>query len=444
MAGTASLEEQVKKLTAELEAEKKERSFYQIESNKIREFWEVTQNDLKEAKGQTLIRERQLEELEDKHQLEIKIYKQKVKHLLYEYQNNVVQVQTDAEKTLQKDRNETAQQLEEQIHNIRSLKVELKEQELAHEAMVKNLKLKHDQELSKLRAELDRKARDLNGKYERIIKQLREDLEIKRKSEVHEIEERKNSQINALMKNHDKAFAEIKNYYTDITLNNLALINSLKEQMEEMRKKEERNEKLMSDIAAEKRSLSEPYEKALSECEVLKKQLQHYEKDTQSLASAKLRYAQLEEKHKSLLWEHEVLLQSYSSLEKEQKTLFNTFTDRLTGVQQKNGLKAMLLEKKLESLKSNLEKKDIQLGEVLRHANLDPSSLASLSRKLEDMIESKNNALRGLQYDLAKVTKTYNDMVRAFQTKLAEHAIPIDDLGFQPLIFQPKSYEAAL
>lgn len=40
--------------------------------------------------------------------------------------------------------------------------------------------------------------------------------------------QRKNRQINALMKNHEKAFSDIKNYYNDITLNNLALINSLK------------------------------------------------------------------------------------------------------------------------------------------------------------------------------------------------------------------------
>ena len=30
------------------------------------------------------------------------------------------------------------------------------------------------------------------------------------------------------MRNHEKAFSDIKNYYNDITLNNLALINSLK------------------------------------------------------------------------------------------------------------------------------------------------------------------------------------------------------------------------
>lgn len=57
---------------------------------------------------------------------------------------------------------------------------------------------------------------------------LRQEQDLRRKTEIHEIEERKNSQINTLMKNHEKAFSDIKNYYNDITLNNLALINSLK------------------------------------------------------------------------------------------------------------------------------------------------------------------------------------------------------------------------
>lgn len=60
------------------------------------------------------------------------------------------------------------------------------------------------------------------------IKILREDLDLKRKQEIHEIEERKNVHINELMKKHEKAFAEIKNYYIDITHNNLDLIKTLK------------------------------------------------------------------------------------------------------------------------------------------------------------------------------------------------------------------------
>lgn len=69
---------------------------------------------------------------------------------------------------------------------------------------------------------------EIEAKYERKMRSLREELELRRKTEIHEIEERKNSQINTLMRNHEKAFSDIKNYYNDITLNNLALINSLK------------------------------------------------------------------------------------------------------------------------------------------------------------------------------------------------------------------------
>lgn len=49
--------------------------------------------------------------------------------------------------------------------------------------------------------------------------------------EILEIEERKNNHINELMKKHEKAFGEIKNYYNDITHNNLDLIRSLKEEV---------------------------------------------------------------------------------------------------------------------------------------------------------------------------------------------------------------------
>ena len=60
------------------------------------------------------------------------------------------------------------------------------------------------------------------------MKMLRDDLELRRKQEIHEIEERKNTHINELMKKHEKAFADIKNYYNDITHNNLDLIKTLK------------------------------------------------------------------------------------------------------------------------------------------------------------------------------------------------------------------------
>lgn len=65
-------------------------------------------------------------------------------------------------------------------------------------------------------------------KYEKKMTILRQEQDLRRKTENHALEENKNAQISILMKNHEKAFSDMKNYYNDITINNLALINSLK------------------------------------------------------------------------------------------------------------------------------------------------------------------------------------------------------------------------
>ena len=87
---------------------------------------------------------------------------------------------------------------------------------------------KNDENMTTLRNSFERQAKEIETKYEKKMRALRDELDLRRKTEIHEIEERKNGQINTLMKNHEKAFSDIKNYYNDITLNNLALINTLK------------------------------------------------------------------------------------------------------------------------------------------------------------------------------------------------------------------------
>lgn len=46
------------------------------------------------------------------------------------------------------------------------------------------------------------------------------------KVEIHELEERKNLHYNDLMKAHEHAFKEMKDYYNDITKENLELIKT--------------------------------------------------------------------------------------------------------------------------------------------------------------------------------------------------------------------------
>jgi len=427
------LEQHIHRLREEMEREREERNYFQLERDKINTFWEITKRQLDESKALLRNKDREMEDMEERHQVEIKVYKQKVKHLLYEHQNNITELKADSTLTLKLEQDEHRGKESDLRKDKRSLKIQLKELELSHEDVIKNLKKQHDEAITALRQDSERHAKELQAKYEKKMKVLREELELRRKTEIHEIEERKNGQINTLMKNHEKAFSDIKNYYNDITLNNLALINSLKEQVEEMKKKEERNEKQMSEIQAENKRLKEPLEKAKAEVADLKKQLANYQKDKQSLQSAKARLKVQEQDLKALHWEHEVLEQRFKQVQQERDDLYNKFVSAIHEVQQKAGFKNLLLEKKLLALADVLEKKEAQLNEVLSASNLDATALTVVTRKLEDVLDSKNSAIKDLQYELARVCKAHNDLMRTYEAKLNQFGIPTEELGFRPL-----------
>lgn len=427
------LEEHIVRLREELDREREERNYFQLERDKVNTFWEITKRQLEEKKAELRNKDREMEEAEERHQVEIKVYKQKVKHLLYEHQNNIAELKAESAVSLKLAQDEHKNNEQDLRKDKRSLKVELKEQELSHEDVVKNLKKGHDEHVTKLRQDFERQVKEIESKYDKKMKALREELELRRKTEIHEIEERKNGQINTLMKNHEKAFSDIKNYYNDITLNNLALINSLKEQVEEMKKKEERMEKQMNEIMAENKRLTEPLQKAREEVEELRKQLANYEKDKASLASAKARLKVQEEELRSLHWEHEVLQQRFSQTQSERDELYGKFVKAIHEVQQKSNFKNLLLEKKLAALADTLEKKEAQLNEVLSASNLDPTALTVVTRKLEDVLDSKNSAIKDLQYELARVCKAHNDLIRTYEAKLKSFGVPTEELGFKPL-----------
>lgn len=108
------------------------------------------------------------------------------------------------------------------------------------------------------------------------------------------------------MNAHEKAFGEIKNYYNDITHNNLDLIKSLKEEVADMKKKEAQDEKLMFEIAQENKRMSEPLKEALKDVERLRGNLVKYKLNKDELKKAKANLLKLEEEFKSISWEHEV------------------------------------------------------------------------------------------------------------------------------------------
>lgn len=259
-------------------------------------------------------------------------------------------------------------------------------------------------------------------------------MEARRRSETQAIEERKNTHISQLMNTHEKAFGEIKNYYNDITHNNLDLIKSLKEEVADMKKKEAQDEKLMFEIAQENKRMSEPLKRALQDVDRLRSNLDRYRLDKEELAKAKAKLMVLEDEYKSLSWEHEVLEQRFEHVKEEKDDLYDQFQNSVYDVQQKTGFKNLLLEKKLESMDQILEQKEAQLNDILVYAQLDPAVLGQVRGRLDDIIESKQQAHRDLEMELARVEQLHRRLIDVTHHKFEEYGIPEEELGFSPAI----------
>lgn len=110
----------------------------------------------------------------------------------------------------------------------------------------------------------------------------------------------------------------------------------------------------------------------------MRQQLSNYDKDKMTLQLTKQRLLHADKQLKNLEWEKEVLSQRFIKIEAERNDLFAKFESSVHEMQQKTGLKKMLLEKKVEALNQALEKKQTQLAEVLVAANMDTGTLQNV------------------------------------------------------------------
>lgn len=86
-------------------------------------------------------KEREKEELAEKHEAELKLYKQKVKHLMYEHQTNLSESKAEHLVALKLAQDDHVVQENELIKDKTELKKTQKEQELAYMNEIRALKL---------------------------------------------------------------------------------------------------------------------------------------------------------------------------------------------------------------------------------------------------------------------------------------------------------------
>jgi hypothetical protein len=412
---------------------------FQQQREKLNYFWIVEKKKLEDKRVELRNKERELQDLEEKHQVEIKIYKQRLKHLLYEHQNELTQKKTEAEKALKMAQDDDRENEVDIKEDRRSLNIQLKELEFTHEEYIRSLKREQDQKVTFLRHEFERRSSEITKNYDMRMKKTRELLDRKRKDEIKSIEDRKHVMIDFLMNEHQKAFMDIKNYYNDITHNNLDLIKSLKEEVKDLESEERKDQLKLYEKMSENKKLSAPLKKMQEDVIALRDQLEEYKTEKQEMKKVKSNLLIVESNQNTLLWEQETLLLRLEDLKKQKSELDFQLKSSIYEVKQKSAFRGMLLEKKLNALSKIQEEREAQLNEVLSRANLEPALLGQVKGHVDDILLRKNNDAKKFQQEILRLQSQYDYLQSFMDKKLQEYGLTMSELGFVPFKPQLKS-----
>lgn len=202
--------------------------------------------DAEDANIQLRAKDREVEVAEEHAEIAIKHNTQQMKHLQYENHTKIGESKADAMMRLKGAQEAHAKQELELLYDKRELRRQLQDAQEMTELQMEQLKMTHNEMLCQQQSQFMREADEMKTRHEQKFEEYVDESEIRHRMEMFEMEERKKEQLSKLIGSHQQAFKEIRNYYNDITLNNLALISTLKEQLEELRDRTEKTEKNMA------------------------------------------------------------------------------------------------------------------------------------------------------------------------------------------------------
>eukprot|EP00249_Psilotum_nudum_P009314 c21848_g1_i3 orf=3-788(-) len=186
----AEMRKQLDVLQMEKSKEGQERNYAQLERDKIASFLEIKKKEVEQAKAELRLKDRYFEEMEERHQDEIKVHKQKMKHLLYEQQNKIATVKIENELSLKLQREEAAKREMELRNDQWALKERIRELELGYEETIKQVKLDHAKEQTKMNKDYDVSAKDMQIRTEKKITAEKDGLYKRFENGIFEVQQR--------------------------------------------------------------------------------------------------------------------------------------------------------------------------------------------------------------------------------------------------------------
>ena len=242
-------------------------------------------------------------------------------------------------------------------------------------------------------------------------------MEEKRKKIIQIIHDKKMKEIKSVTDEHANMFNNMKNYYSDLNKKNLARLKNLAKSYWEETKNQDLLKNKKAKKLTEKKDIEEPLSKYNKEIEEFTLKEIECIKNHDILKKLKDEYQVLMKEVLDHEFKLEVTLQRILYLEKEYDKYLQLYKDKLHVVEQKAGLKNLILEKKLSSVEENLEIKEVQLRELLNKTSLDVNIINTINSNLEEVKLIKEELINQLEDELNRIKSTHINMIKTYEAK---------------------------
>ena len=388
-------------LEEELEEENRNTNFYEQERERVNYIWMTQKRKIEDLQADLLDKQKEREDLEAKNKIESKLYYQKIKYIM----------------------------LKEQDENV-----ELKEQEVLQNDFINALQKDNVKDIHELKMDYELKECQLRGFYREKMKEMRNNATEQRNKTIEEITEKKGREIKKLTEQHATDFSKMKNYYSDLNNKNLNKLKSLADDLKRVYQQQTSLKNAKNKKINQKNRTEIPYKRIIEENKRLLEKEAKCKENFSLLRNQNKDYKKLIKQLLDQEYKYEVTFQKVTYLDKEHTHYVDLYKNSLHRVEQESGLKNLILEKKLEILEDNLEIKEVQLKELIKRTLIDPSKINQLTSTLEEVDLMKTETINQLEEELKRIKETHANMIKTYEAKLAEFGIPVEEIGFEPLL----------
>uniref|UniRef100_A0A3P9KCZ3 Dynein regulatory complex subunit 4 n=1 Tax=Oryzias latipes TaxID=8090 RepID=A0A3P9KCZ3_ORYLA len=418
------IEEYIAHLQEELDREMEERNYFQLERDQVHTFGKITAKKLEEVLAEEKILEKGLEEDEEHHLIEIKVYKQKIKHLLCEHQSTISELKEEGLVSIKKLQKELDELKMEFHKKIKAGMVDI--QELNNDDFERQRLLLQD-EVTKTRNNWEQQVTETAAKYEECLKLFQEELENTETSLVMNCELERDTHIVAFQEEMREVFNSIQEVNI-LMEQNREIMNEIQNkilqekeiQVYDIPKVQKNNIKKKADFNLKNKVIDMLILLFFKyQCDLLKCIQINVHKNSNKKWKVSFCYFSPQQSIKmpekktveDLKLENEALEQKFNGLQLEKAKLYNSVTPNIERTREKVGLRSAQLRRKLQDLTDSLANSQTQLFTVLSDPNMDHNVLSEIANKSEENLDRRKSAIRNIAYKKNEILKARSHLL---------------------------------